>query len=294
LNVTTKKKRPSEILITTLGVEPQVVTITLDYLLAAGKKIGELAVVYTENPRIQQSLEVIEDEFVKDVYHGISFRGVPASLPAGPIKDLYTSEDLRGFFRTLYAEVRHSRQANKIVNMGISGGRKVMGIMGMVVAQLLFGQDDRVWYLLTEGWQPGANRQLHLPSEEKGWLISIPVLRWSEATALMQTVAELDDPAEIMIWYEKLNRTNKIKRRREFIRRWLTMAEKDVVRLACQGLDNASIAGQLHKQEQTVANQLRLVYEKLREWLEYPAGNVDRSLLIAEFAPYFALMEEES
>jgi len=42
-----------------------------------------------------------------------------------------------------------------------------------------------------------------------------------------------------------------------------------------------------------VANQLRGVYEKLREWLGYPAGNVDSSVLIAHFAPYFTLVEEQ-
>lgn len=289
-----KDKKPPEIYLATLGVEPQVVTIALDQLFAAGRKIAELAVIYTESPGIQQALAVITEEFEKRVYPDTSLRAVPVASPQGPVKDFRTAEDLRGLLRTLYGEVRHSRQAGKIVHLGISGGRKVMGVLNMVVAQLLFGPNDRVWYLLTEGWHPGAGRRLYLPLQEKAWLLPVPVLRWSEAGALMQTVAELDDPAEIMVWHEKLNRANQMKRRREFIRRWLTPAEKEVVRLACRGLDNAAIAARLHKQEQTVANQLRPVYEKLREWLEYPAGNVDRSVLIAEFAPYFTFVEVES
>lgn len=107
----------------------------------------------------------------------------------------------------------------------------------------------------------------------------------------MQTVAELEDPAEIGNWYEKLNSAARINRQREFIRRWLSRAEREVVKLACRGMDNATIALQLNKQEQTVANQLGRVYEKLREWLGYPAYTVDRSMLIAEFAPYFTLVE---
>ena len=61
--------------------------------------------------------------------------------------------------------------------------------------------------------------------------------------------------------------------------------------MACRGYDNATIASRLGKREQTVANQLRSVYEKLREWLGFPDYNVDRSVLIAQFAPYFAMME---
>jgi len=48
--------RCSEILIATLGVEPQVVTITLDRLLADGRPISAVTVVYTESPPVQQAL----------------------------------------------------------------------------------------------------------------------------------------------------------------------------------------------------------------------------------------------
>lgn len=283
----------SEILIATLGIEPQVVTITLDRLLADGRPISAVTVVYTENPQVQQALATIRTEFAAQVYPGVELRAVPVTSRHGPVGDFYTDEDLRGLLRTLYAEVRRARQAGYAVHLCVSGGRKVMGILAMVVAQLLFEPEDHVWHLITEGWQPGSERRLHLPAEEKVWLVSVPVLRWSEAGTLMQAVTELEDPAEIMAWYEKLSRAAQMNRRREFVRHWLTPAEREVVRLACCGLDNAAIAAQLCKQEQTVANQLGRVYEKLREWLGYPSGTVDRSVLIAEFAPYFTLVEEK-
>jgi CRISPR-associated protein Csx14 len=292
-NLTGKRDRRAGMLVATLGVEPQVVTITLDMLLSGGWSIGEAVVIYTKTPRVQEALSVIEGEFQKGAYPGVQLRTVPVISADRTVGgDFCTDEELRGLLRTLYLEVRRARQTGGIVHLCISGGRKVMGIMGMVVAQLLFGPDDCVWHLVTEGWQPGADRHLHLPPGKGVWLVPVPVLRWSEAGVLMQTVAELNDPAEVMAWYEKISRTIRVKRQREFIERWLTHAEREVVRLVCQGLDNAAIAAALYKQEQTVANQLRGVYEKLRDFLEYPAGNVDRSKLIAEFAPYFTLVEE--
>lgn len=287
-----KSNHRAGILIATLGVEPQVVTITLDHLLSGGEAISEVVVIYTETPRVQEALRIIEGEFQGAVYPGIQLRAVPVTSTDGPVLDFCTDRDLRALLRTLYVEIRRARQAGGMVHLCISGGRKVMGILGMVVAQLLFGPEDRVWHLITEGWQPGADRRLHLPPGEKVWLVPVPVLRWSEAGTLVRTVAELEDPAEVVAWHEKLSRATRIKRQREFIERWLTRAEREVVRLACRGLDNAAIAAALFKQEQTVANQLRGVYEKLRDWLGYPDGNVDRSKLIAEFAPYFALVEE--
>ncbi|AEG14066.1 CRISPR-associated protein, Csx13 [Desulfofundulus kuznetsovii DSM 6115] len=288
-----KSNHRAGILIATLGVEPQVVTITLDHLLSGGEAISEVVVIYTETPRVREALRIIEGEFQGAVYPGIQLRAVPVTSTDGPVLDFCTDRDLRALLRTLYVEIRCARQAGGMVHLCISGGRKVMGILGMVVAQLLFGPEDRVWHLITEGWQPGADRRLHLPPGEKVWLVPVPVLRWSEAGTLVRTVAELEDPAEVVAWHEKLSRATRIKRQWEFIERWLTRAEREVVRLACRGLDNAAIAAALFKQEQTVANQLRGVYEKLRDWLGYPDGNVDRSKLIAEFAPYFALVEAE-
>jgi CRISPR-associated protein Csx14 len=287
------KSGGAEALVATLGVEPQVVTITLDALLKQGRRVKEVTVVYTGAPGVAQALAAIAGEFSSGTYPGITLRQTPVVSPTGPVVDFRTEEDLRGLLCTLYGVVRRARQQGTIVHLCISGGRKVMGIMGMVVAQLLFGPEDHVWHLLTEGWHPGAARRLHLPPEEKVWLVPVPVLRWGEAGTLMRTVAELGDPAEVVAWYERLSRNARTKRQEEFIRRWLSRAEREVVQLACRGLDNGAIARALSKSEQTVANQLRNVYAKLREWLGYPPHNVDRNVLIAEFAPYFSLTEAE-
>ncbi|MGB9791022.1 MAG: CRISPR-associated protein Csx14 [Thermacetogeniaceae bacterium] len=282
-----------EILIATLGVEPQVVTITHDQLLSRGCKIREVVVVYTYSPGIEKSLEVLEEEYAKGFYPDAVLRKAPVVSEKGPVVDFFSEEDLKALLRTLYREVRRGRQKGFTVHLCISGGRKVMGIIGMVVSQLLFGPRDCLWHLVTEGWRPGSERRLHLLPSDKVWLVSVPVLRWSEAGALLKAVADLDDPAEVVAWYERLSRENKMKRKEEFVRHWLTKAERDVVRLVCKGLDNSAVAKVLCKSEQTVANQLGSVYEKLREWLGYPNSHVDRSVLIAEFAPYFDRMEEK-
>ncbi|HHW39906.1 MAG TPA: CRISPR-associated protein Csx14 [Syntrophomonadaceae bacterium] len=281
-----------EVLIATLGVEPQVVTITLDQLLHRGCSIREVAVVYTLSPGVEEALAVIEAECVKGFYPGVQLRKAPVVSASGPVVDFCGEDELRALLRTLYKEVRRARQSGATVHLCVSGGRKVMGIIGMVVAQLLFGPKDCVWHLVTEGWHPGAERRLHLSPADRVWLVPVPVLRWAEAGTLLRTVAELNDPAEVVAWYERLSKENKMKRQDEFIRHWLTRAEREVVRLVCKGLDNATVAKVLCKSDQTVANQLGSVYEKLREWLGYPEYNVDRSVLIAEFAPYFAQMEE--
>ncbi|MCS7173280.1 MAG: CRISPR-associated ring nuclease [Armatimonadetes bacterium] len=160
----------------------------------------------------------------------------------------------------------------------------------MVVAQLLFGPEDHVWHLLTEGWAPGIERCMHLDPGEEVWLVSVPVLRWTDSRVMLEAMAELNDPAEAIRRYEEIVRGERMRRRREFAERWLTKAERDVARLACQGLDNAAIARRLGRSSRTVANQLSAVYDKLEDWLGFPEPPANRAVLLAELVPYFELV----
>ena len=167
-------------MIATLGVEPQVITITVDILINRGKRIDEVTVLYTDHPAILEALTVIEKEFKTKTYQDISFQARAISGPNGPVVDFQTEEDLRALLRTLYSEIRQARQMKRPVHLSISGGRKVMGVVAMTVAQLLYGPDDHVWYLITEGWRPGTGRQLHASHNEQVRLVEVPVLRWQE------------------------------------------------------------------------------------------------------------------
>jgi CRISPR-associated protein Csx14 len=281
-------------LIATLGSEPQVVTIVLDRLLAEGHRIDQVVVVYTAADVVKAAMARWAGEFDGTVYPGVTLRTAPVVGPEGAVEDFRTGADVSALLRTLYREVRDVKQQGRTVHLCVSGGRKVMAIAGMVVAQLLFGPDDRVWHLMSEGWRPGSEQRLHLRSEERIWLVPVPVLRWTESAALLAALGDLDDPAEAIRRQEALARSEAMRRRREFVERWLTRAEREVVALACAGLDNATIAIRLHKSEQTVANQLTKAYAKLGEWLGFPERPPERSVLIAELAPYFALKEGET
>jgi CRISPR-associated protein Csx14 len=276
-------------LIATLGSEPQVVTIVLDRLLAEGQRIDQVAAVYTAADVVQEAMARLAGEFDGAVYPGVTLRTAPVIGPDGAVEDFRTGDDVSALLNALYHEVRDAKRQGRVVHLCVSGGRKVMSIAGMVVAQLLFGPDDRVWHLMSEGWQPGDEKRMHLRPEDQVWLVPVPVLRWTDSAALLAALGDLEDPAEAIRRQEALARGEAMRRRREFVEHWLSRAEREVVALACEGLDNAAIARQLHKSEQTVANQLTKAYAKLGELLDFPERRPERSVLIAELAPYFAL-----
>lgn len=132
INAAGRDRQNPEILIATLGVEPQVVTITLDRLRAGGRAVSEVTVVYTENPAVQKAMDMVAGEFISRFYPGIQLRPVPVTSGQEKIRDFCNNADLQALLRTLYGEVRRARQQGFIVHLCVSGGRKVMGIMAKV------------------------------------------------------------------------------------------------------------------------------------------------------------------
>lgn len=279
-------------LISTLGSEPQVVTLALDQLLARHYPIDQVVVVYTADEVVLQAMARVASEFDGTVYPRVMLRTVPIADERGAVRDFREDADLRALQRTLYREVREAKRQRRTVHLCVSGGRKVMGIAAMLVAQLLFDANDRVWHLISEGWTPGSEKRMHALPHSRIWLVSIPVLRWTDSAGLLAVFGELDDPTEALQRQERLTQADDLRRVREFVERQLTRAEREVVAWACRGLDNAAIARQLSKSEATVANQLTSAYAKLNEFLGFPERPPDRAVLVATVGLYFALRDK--
>jgi CRISPR-associated protein Csx14 len=281
-----------QVLIATLGSEPQVVTLVLDLLQAKGYAIAEVLVVHTTGRAVQPALKRLTDEFAAP--GACPSRLIPVEYDMWSIADVLTEADTAAVLRTLYRTVLVEKRAGKVVHLSIAGGRKPMAVYGMVVAQLLFDEADRVWHLLSEDWRPGDERVMHVRPGDRVSLVPIPVLRWSTVSPVLTELAVREDPWEAIQTQRSMRQAEEHRRKREFIEYMLTPAERKLVRLVCRGLDNAALARQLHKSGKTVANQLTSVYEKLREWQGFREDiPANRNVLIAEFAAYFATEQKK-
>jgi CRISPR-associated protein Csx14 len=277
-----------QVLIATLGSEPQVVTLVLDLLQAKGHVIAEVVVVHTGGEAVLPALKMLAKEF--PAQGTCRYRLVPVERDGWTVADFLSETDTAALLRTLYRTVLAEKRAGRLIHLSIAGGRKPMAVYGMVVAQLLFDEDDRLWHLLSEDWRPGDERVMHVRSGDRISLVPIPVLRWSTVSPVLTELAVREDPWEAIQTQRSMQQQADRRRKQEFIEHHLSRAERELVRLACKGLDNAAIAKQLHKSEKTVANQFTHVYEKLHEWRGFrkdiPAS---RAVLIAEFAIYFTM-----
>jgi CRISPR-associated protein Csx14 len=282
-----------QVLIATLGSEPQVVTLALDLLRAKGYPIAAVKVAHTMGESVQAGLKMLAEEFRKP--GACKYETVTIEDEGWSVTDVASERETAALMRTLYRVVLAEKRAGRTVHLSIAGGRKTMAAYGMAVAQLLFDDMGRVWHLHSENWRPGNDRVMHARPEDPVSLLPVPVLRWSSVSPVMTELAVREDPWEA-IQAQRLLRDNEDRRRKqEFAQHHLRQAERDLVRLACRGLDNAAIARELHKSEKTVANQFTRIYEKLHEWRRFRNDVVvSRPLLIAEFAPYFSGEKRET
>ncbi len=240
----------------TLGAEPQVVTITLDLLRARGIYPRRVVVLHSDPdvPPTREALAALRTD-------GLSFEGVPLLHDGQPLDDIRDESEARAAFRVIYSALETEKSAGQTVHFSAAGGRKAMAMYAMLAAQLLFEEADRLWNLVS-GDPLRESRALHAGPGEAA-LLRVPVLPWRI----------------------------ELTRKRAFIERDLTPAERDLLALAVvEGLTNAAIAVRRGVSEKTVTNQFTAIYDKLRA--AYPASDgVDRHLLMAEFGPYFQVIE---
>jgi CRISPR-associated protein Csx14 len=207
-----------------------------------------------------------------------------------PIADTVTEEDLEAVFETLYHTVLQNKLAGKAVHLCIAGGRKIMSAYGVTVAQLLFDEDDHLWYLLSSGEVLEKKRMLALDGDDVKF-IPIPVFHWSPVPPVLTPLALAEDPWQALTKQQQLWRQEAYRRKRDFVERKLTRAEREVVELLVrEGLSNEAIAQRRHRSVRTVGNHLSHVYDKLHEFLGFRDDvPTDRQVVIAELAPVFLL-----
>lgn len=278
-----------QVLIATLGSEAQVVSLAWQKLREEGYEVDEIIVVHTapENEPIRSALTKLTD-FFKHLHEPALRLRFAIVGEENPIADTVTEQDLEAVFATLYRIVRQSKLAGQAVHLCIAGGRKVMSAYGATVAQLLFDEQDYLWYLLSAGAVLEKKRMLALAGDDVK-LISIPVFQWSAVAPVLTPLALAEDPRQALRQQQQLRQRDMYQRKREFVERTLTRAEREVVELLVrEGLSNDAIAERLHRSVRTVGNHLSHVYDKLHEFLGFRDDvPTDRGVVIAELAPVF-------
>lgn len=280
-------------LIATLGSEAQVVTLTLDSLLARGARVTRVVVVHTapDTEPIAASLARLRAAFAAPPYFpAIEFETVGLAGPAGPLKDVDSTAGSAAVFTTLYRLVRAEKLAGRPVHLSIAGGRKTMSVFGMAVAQMLFDEDDRLWHLVSQG-RLLEEKRLHAEPGDTFSLIEIPVVLWSAVSPVLTDLSQVDDPFAAVERQRALRVQEALEQARSFVLGALSPAERRAVEpLVRHGLSDAELAQRLSLSPKTVEKHLGEAYAKAG--VHWGLEKVSRTQLVALLNLYYRLTPE--
>jgi len=275
-----------EVLIATLGTESQVVTLSLLELERLGFDVGEVVVVHTaaKTEKIRESIDRLDEVFATDPrLRRYRYQRDLLQGERGPIADITTAAEAEQVFETLYRVVRRYKLNGYRVHLNVAGGRKPMSIYGMVTAQILFDEGDRLWHLVSDEGLVTSRRLLPEPGDQYS-LVPVPVIRWTDRSPLETDLARAETPQEALREQETLRRDMRYEL---FLKGELTGAEHEVARLLAQGLSNEAIAAQRGVAMNTVTKQVSDIYGKWRAFFGLEEGVPVRDAVVAELAGHF-------
>ena len=144
------------VLVATLGGQPQIVTFTLDLLLARGYPISEVIVLHPRaatQSRLQQSLLRLHAEFSGSTYQAtqriIHFHSHVLELDGQPVDDIIDDEHADGTLDTIHRLIGDLKRQGYRIHLSVSGGRRLMSLLAISVAALNFDRHDHIWHIYT-------------------------------------------------------------------------------------------------------------------------------------------------
>ena len=185
------------VLLSSLGLSPAVVTETIDALEVTGLQINTVVLLSTSNERIIDTyIPLLQDDFLDTYQKRIEL--IPAPIASD---DIWTAQDNLEFIKLTTTFLNTYRKRGDNVYVSIAGGRKTMSAAMAIVAQL-FGAKGLYHVLVPEEIErkrldyeelknsPEARREALHPDVNLMELVSIPVVGlfpyMSQITSILQ------------------------------------------------------------------------------------------------------------
>ena len=286
-------------LLATLGGQPQVVTFTLDLLLQRGFPISEVILVHPEasHPRLQQSLDCLNAEFVGDRYRvsgqTIHLRSHVLRLDDEPLDDIVDEVSANGALNTIHHLIRSLKRQRRCIHLSITGGRRLMSSIATEAALLNFTHSDHIWHIYTpEAIQREANEGnlMHISPPECVHLIERHFVPWG--TYFPELPQIISSPQETIGFQKKkmdvLERT-----RCDQVVKQLTTRQREVLQAFANGLNIQEVAESLCITTSTVDAHKTKLLDLCREvWDIEEEKRLGYHFLYKIFSPYFDSQQE--
>jgi len=282
-------------LIATLGGQPQVITFTLDLLLARGECIDQVLVIYLAgNPRYRAAFERLAGEFAGDRYAGrlCHLRQAPVTTGQTNLSDARSPMEVEAVRSAFNLHLARLKQAGQRVHLSLTGGRRIMALTGLAAAMQHLTPADRVWHLftppeLTEEAREG--RILHAPPGSGVALVEVPFVPWVAWIPGLRPL--LDSSQEDLLnlavgWLDTQERD-----RCHRVWEMLTSRQQDVLRLLADGLPQKQVAQRLGIQVSTVETHSKAIHRACLQIWDEPDQRFDGHFFRTRFKPFLATLD---
>lgn len=246
------------VVVATLGGKPQVVTLLLDALRARGVAFDRVHVIMLAlaNERYRSALERLTNEL-----RGGHYRGAPCSLlteivrgagrEVAAMADDDAVDAARATFDDLFKRLKHQEWT---IHLGLSGGPRLLGYLGLAMAQQYFTEHDRVWHLHSSEAARALTddgRTLHLPDDAGLSLLRVPMPPGHEIVRMVRQRYLAPDAAE--------------RRRCQAVWDQLSAQQRAVLRVVTDGLRPAAAAAALELQRVTFDSHQSVILRLCRD-----------------------------
>jgi len=277
-------------LVATLGGQPQVVTFTLDLLLARGEPVGQVIVISLGgDPRYRESYQRLAQEF-----HGSRYRGRPCRLHLADVQRgghslerLQTPAEVEAARDTVFSLFADLKRRGSRVHLSLSGGRRMLALIALSAAMQYLTPADRLWHIYTPAeiaGQARGGKMMHAPPEAGVSLIEVPFVPWTAYFPGLRPVLGLSAAEAVnprLTWLSDAERSAC-----EVLWSALTPRERDALRAVAGGLSRQEAARRLSITTSTLDSHMKHIIQKARScWNE---ENVSREMLRERFAIFLA------
>jgi CRISPR-associated protein Csx14 len=282
------------VLLATLGGQPQVVTFTLDLLLATFP-ITNVIVLHPRpaEKRLQHSLSRLREEFANDYYQArncvIHLRSQVLQYEGKPIDDIRDDLHADGVLDTIHQLITDLKRQGYRIHLSVTGGRRLMSLLAISVATLNFDRHDHIWHIYTpQEIQDEARdgRIMHVAPEGGVRLIQEPFLplgAYIYPTDLSFRAAQIERGSQ-MDAQDRAACASVVKA--------TSPAQLKVLKEFSKGLRPAQVAEQLTISLKTVhSHKTILLRHCANAWNRDPDERLDYHFLQVKFAGYFAADE---
>jgi CRISPR-associated protein Csx14 len=283
-------------LVALLGGQPQVVTFTLDLLLARGEAIDQVVIVYPDsNPRYQNAYSRLAQEFAGDRYKNepCHLRSVTIKIAGSSLEDIRRPAEVEAVRRTFHDLLATLKDDDNIIHLSLTGGRRIMSLIALSAAMQYLTPVDQIWHIFTPPEfieEARDGKIMHAPVEVGIRLISVPFVPWVAyfpglGSLLSRSTQQLREADLGWLSNEERDLCQKVWRQ-------LTQRQRDVLRAFALGLTRQQAAAQLTVEVSTIDTHRDAILVLCRQLWDSYEGRFDMYFLRDRFGPFLRGINE--